>query len=458
MTAKWMQARQTRYAAFALTYTVIVLAVLAAANWLANRHNKSFDTTSDKRYTLSPQTEKIVKNLKQEITISYYDRTAQFPQARDLLGRYANLGSKLKIEYVDPTRKPQEARQLGIRTVPTILVRSAGKREEARNLTEEELTSALARVLKSGTTTVCFATGAGERSIEEASEAGYSGIKQLLERNNYKTEVLNLLEKPELPADCSIVVVAGPKVDYPQPVVDSLKKHVESGGRAMLMLEPPLDLGKDRIAENAALASLLAGWGVTPQKNQVLDISGVGSLYGLGPEVALASRYGTHPISRDMQRTATAFSIARSLEIKPGDKSNVEMIVSTSPNSFATDQLSGATRKIDPSKGEQKSYPVAAAGTYRTGEAGKEGRLVVVGSAEWASNYILGFGGNRDLFLNAMNWLSNDEELISIRPKDPQDRRLELNNNQMSLIRLISQFLIPLSVIAAGAIVWWRRR
>jgi ABC-type uncharacterized transport system involved in gliding motility auxiliary subunit len=226
----------------------------------------------------------------------------------------------------------------------------------------------------------------------------------------------------------------------------------------MFLLEPPLSAGRDRISENPALNALLAGWGVTPQKNQVLDVSGVGGIYGLGPEVALASRYGTHPISRDLKGTATAFSLARSLEIKPGDQSNAEMIVSSSPNSFATDQLSGETRRIDPSKGEKKSFPLGAAGTLRSGSGDKKGRFVVVGSAEWASNYILRFGGNRDFFLNAVNWLSSDEDLISIRPKDPTDRRLELNRSQMTMIRTVSQFLIPLTVILAGIVVWWRRR
>jgi ABC-type uncharacterized transport system involved in gliding motility auxiliary subunit len=325
-------------------------------------------------------------------------------------------------------------------------------------MTEEDLTSALIRALKTGEKTACFAAGAGEASLDESSEPGLSGVKDILEKNNYKVQTANLLEKPEVPKDCQILVVAGPRVDYPQPVVDAMKKFVEEGGSALLMTQPPLDDGKNKISDNKAFHDMLAGWGVTANRDQVLDASGIGGLYGLGPEVALASKYESHAIVRDMKGTAVALALARSLDVKSGDKTSVEKLVSSTPNSIATTQLSGATRRIDPAKAKTDSFTLAAAGTFRTGKENNEGRFVVVGSADWTANYILRFAGNRDLFLNMMNWLSADEDLISIRPKDPEDRRIQLTRAQMNMVRTVSQFLIPLAVIALGVMVWWRRR
>jgi ABC-type uncharacterized transport system involved in gliding motility auxiliary subunit len=245
-------------------------------------------------------------------------------------------------------------------------------------------------------------------------------------------------------------------------VVDALKNYIEKGGRGLFMLDPPLDAGKDKIAANDGLMKVLSGWGVTLNKDQVLDTSGIGGLYGLGPEVALANKYGTHPIVKEMKGSATAFAIVRSLDVKAGPNTSVETIVSTTNNSFATTQLSGKERKVDLSKGERKSFPVAAAGTYRvpaTGsEVAKEGRFVVVGSSDWAANYVLRFAANRDFFLNIVSWLSNDEDLISIRPKEPEDRRIQLTRAQMMMVRLVSQFVIPLIVILAGILVWLKRR
>jgi ABC-type uncharacterized transport system involved in gliding motility auxiliary subunit len=455
MTNEFLAARSTRSGAYLMIYLVIVLAVLATANWLANRHTKSFDFTSNKQYSLSDQTIKVVKDLKQDASIMYFDRTTSFPAGKDLLDRYSHLSPKLSVEYIDPFKKPQIAKQYGIRTAGTVLVKVGDKTQEARTPTEEEVTSALIRTLKTEQKTVCFTAGVGEPALDDQTEMGYSAVKDILEKSNYKVQTINVIEKPEIPAACSIVVLAGAKHDYPQPVVDAVKKVVEDGGRALFMLQPPLDDGKNKISDNKPLLDVLAGWGVTAERDQVLDASGVGGLYGLGPEVALANEYGTSPITRDMKGSATAFAITRSLEIKPTDKTSLEKLVSTSKNSISTTQLSGATRKIDPAKAKQGSFLVAASGTYR---GSKEGRLVTVGSSDWVANYVLRFAGNRDLFLNMINWLSNDEDLISIRPKEPEDRRIQLTKAQMSMVRSVSQFLLPLMIILGGILVWWRRR
>jgi ABC-type uncharacterized transport system involved in gliding motility auxiliary subunit len=251
-------------------------------------------------------------------------------------------------------------------------------------------------------------------------------------------------------------------VDYPAPVVDALKKFVEGGGHALIMTDPPIQTAKERVGENAALADVLKGWGVTVNKDMILDTSGVGGLYGMGPEVALATKYETHPIVREMKRTATAFPLVRSLDVKPGDKTTAEKLVSTTKASIAATNLNLASGSMQMPKGETQSYAVAAAGTYRTGQQkdaqNVEGRFVVVGSSDFMANYAIGFAGNRDLALNMLNWLSSDEDLISIRPKDPEDRRIQLTRAQMLMVRMVSQFMIPLLVILFGVMVWWRRR
>lgn len=458
MSHEWMKTRQTKFTAYATTYILVVVAVLVAVNWLANRYPKSYDATSNKRYSLSDQTIKVVKGLKEPVTISYFDDTGAFNGAKDLLDRYDALSSNLKVSYIDPIKKPQIARQYGVRARGSIIIERGDRRQEARSLTEEDVTSALIRVLKTAEKTVCFTTGEGEHSTDDTEQDGYSGAKEALTRDNYKVQTINLLEKPEVPGACTAVVIGGPHTDYPQPVVDKIKSYVENKGRVLFLLDPPIDAGKARYAENTALVQVLAGWGVTLNKDLVLETSGIGQLYGLGAETALATQYGTHPIVREMKRSATAVPLTRSLIAKPTDKTSVEKLISTSDSSVATTQLASLSQKIDPSKLEAKSYDVAAAGSYRTGTPNEEGRFVVVGSSDWIANYALRFAGNRDLFLNMMNWLSNDEDLISIRPKDPEDRRIELTRNQMYLVRVTSQFLIPLGVILAGVFVWLKRR
>jgi len=454
----WLKARQTKYTAYVTAYILVVLAILTAANWLANRHNKTWDSTANKRFSLSDQTIKVVRGLKKDAKIIYFDKTSEFTRARDLLDRYDNLSPRLVVEYIDPDKKPQAAKAQGVRSYGTIFVEANNKKEEAKSLTEEEITGALIRALKEGTRTVCAVSGSDEHSLDDTERGGYSNLKDLLERNNYKTRTISLLEKPEVPSDCTVLLVGGPRFDYVQPAVDAIKTYVENGGRALFLLDPPLKLGKSEISDNAALTKLLESWGVTLNKDLVLDTSGIGRIFGLGPEVPLVISYESHPIVREMKEIATAFPIARSVEVKSTDKTSPEKLFSTSSNSFATSNLSSPSIEINPARDKKGPLALAAAGTYNTGKEGSQGRFVVVGSAGWVSNNILRFNGNRDLFLNMMNWLSSDEDLISIRPKEPEDRRLTMTARQMKLVFYTSVVLLPLMALIAGVGVWWRRR
>jgi len=458
MQSEWMKARQTRFVAYAATYIIIIGAIISVANFLANRYNKSYDATANKRFSLSDQTQKIVKELKQDLHITYYDETSRFQTGKDLLDRYANLSPKVHVEYVDPFKKPTLARAAGIKAAPTTLVEIGTKREEAKSQTEEGVTGAIIRDLKGGTRTVCVVSGSGEHQIDDSERNGFSRLKELLTKDNYETKAINLLEKAEVPSECTVLLVGGPKSDYLDPQVNAIKTYVENGGRAMILLDPPLKIGRSEIAENPALTNVLASWGVTANKDLVLDPNPLGQLYGLGPEVPIVTAYDSHPIVNDLKGSMTGFPISRSLDIKNGDKTTVQKLFSSSDASFATSNLSSAEIRPDPAKDKKGPLVMAVAGSYNTGKPNSQGRFVVVGDSGWTANSFINFNGNRDLAMNAINWLASDEDLISIRPKEPEDRRINMNRTQFALLRLVSQFGLPAIVVIGGVMVWWRRR
>jgi ABC-type uncharacterized transport system involved in gliding motility auxiliary subunit len=455
---QFLKARQTKYAAYTAVYFVVVFAALVTANVLADRYDKSYDSTSNKRYSLSDQTIKIVKGLKQDATITYFDQSGRFQSAKDQLDQYANLSHKVHVVYVDPDKKPQLAREVGIKNYGTAVVQIGMNKQEAKSLTEEGITGAFIRDLKNTTRTVCFVTGNGEHQIDDSGRSGYSRLKELLGKDEYTAKSISLLQKAEVPAECTVLVVAGPNSDYQQPQVDAMRKYVEDGGRALFLLDPPLKIGRSEIADNDALASLLQSWGVTLDKDLILDLNPIGQLAGLGPQVALVTSYETHPIVREMKGSATGFPLSRSLEAKSAPKTSVEKLFGSSETSLATDKLNSPS--VDPNDPKNRKGPltIAAAGTYSTGKENSQGRFVVIGSSDWAANSFLGFNGNRDLALNTLNWLSSDEDLISIRPKEPEDRRITMTRSQMNWVRTVSQFVLPLIVIFGGVSVWWRRR
>jgi ABC-type uncharacterized transport system involved in gliding motility auxiliary subunit len=174
--------------------------------------------------------------------------------------------------------------------------------------------------------------------------------------------------------------------------------------------------------------------------------------------VALVTNYASQPIVDQLRGTATGFPLARSLEIKNTDKTNVQKLFDSSSTSLATSNLSSPSVNVNDPKNKKGPLTLAAAGTYNTGKENSQGRFVVIGSSTWAANRFIDFNGNNDLASNAVNWLSSDEDLISIRPKPQDDRRITMTARQLALVRAVSQFALPFAVVIVGVSVWWRRR
>jgi ABC-type uncharacterized transport system involved in gliding motility auxiliary subunit len=451
MASEFLKARQTRYGAFIAVYLIVVVAIVIVANWLADHHNKTIDVTSNKQFTLSDQTKKVTGNLKKPVTIYYFDRSDAYDRARDMLDRYKNLSSNIKVSYVDPEKKPDIARVEGARAMGDIIIDNGEKKETAKGLTEEELTGALVRASKSGARMACFVNGSGEHTLAETGREGYSTLKDALEKNNYKTDTISLIEKPEIPKTCNIVVVAGPKNDYLQPAIDALKAYVAGGGRAIFNFDPVLNLPNQKMGDTPQLAKLVGEWGVTPNPDVVLDLSSASRLFGqLSP---VSGSYTQHPIVRVMSDNATVFPLARSLEVK----SPAEALFSTTADSYSLTNPKLPIKESDLTSGKKGPFVLGAAATIGTGA--NAGRVIVVGSSTWMANNIMSAPiGNRDLALNMMNWLTSDEDLISIRPKEPEDRRLRVTGNAIRVLFLTSVVFLPLIVILSGVSVWWKRR
>lgn len=460
MNTERLKTRQTKYAAYATTYIIVILAVIVVANFLANRYNKTYDATANKRFSLSDETKKVINDAKGDVTIQYFDDADGMHTGKDLLDRYSALSPKVHIEYIDVMKKPQRARAENVTRKGTAIVELGTKQEEAKTFDEEGITGAMVRAIKGGTRTVCVITGSGEHRLDDTTPEGFSTFQTAVQKDNYVTKPVNLLEKAEIPGDCTLIVISGPSGDYIQPEVDAIKKYVENGGRALVMLDPPIKVGRKQTGDNDALDALLESWGVTVDKDLVLDENPLGQLAGLGPEVPLVTNYESHAIVNDLAGTATGFPVARSLEIKNGANTAVSKLFSTSANSFSTYNLSSAEIRIDPNKDKRGPFVLAAAGTYNTNKPNSQGRFVVVGNSRWASNSFIKVMGNGNVNLaqNIVNWLASDEDLISIRPKDQEDRRISLTTAQFLMVRSVSQFLLPLIVIVMGVMVWFKRR
>jgi ABC-type uncharacterized transport system involved in gliding motility auxiliary subunit len=468
--------RQTRLGSIAFSTVVVVLALLVAVNYLANRRNKRWDLTSNQQFSLSDQTRQLLQKLDAPVTVRVFAQPEQFQTYRDRLNEYAYQSRQVSVEYIDLDKQNVLAQQNKVEAYGTVVFDYKGRTERVTSSEEQQLTNGLIKVITGQQRKVYFVQGHGEKDTASTERAGYSAIVSGLQSDNFTTETLVLAQTGSVPADATVVVVAGPTADLLQPEVDALRKYVEAGGKLVALVDPP---GRDS-APLANLTAFLREWGIEVGNNVIIDISGVGQLIGTDESVPVAARYPSHPIVERF-RLLTAYPLARSVSAVSGGVNGrtAQIFTETSANAWGETDLADvfASGKVENDKAAdlQGPVPIGAAvsvsapnapappapaeGQAKPEEAPKpESRVVVVGDSDFAANFALGIQGNRDLFLNIVNWAAQQENLISIRPKDPEDRRLTLTASQQNTLFWASIIVVPAIIWGAGIYSWSRRR
>ena len=463
--------RQLKYGSNTLVLVLVVLGILGAANYLAARHTKRFDLTKDQRYSLSDQTRKVVAGLADEIKITYFQRTREMARGQDRLKEYQALSPKLKTEFVDPVQSPAKAQAYDVRGPwPILVIERGDKRERVSNDGEQDVTNALIKVTREGKKTVCLLKGEGERSGEESGERGFSGAKSSLTKSLYEVKNVFLLREKTVPKDCTVLVVGGPEKDPLPETTAAIRDWVGAGGKALVMVEAEL---KESYPN---LVALLKEWNLEAGKDVVVDVSGMGQLFGFSELAPLAIEYPWHAITKDF-KLPTLYGGARSIEAGKGTVEGVsaQNLVQTGEQSWAESDL-GLKGPIKFDEGKDRKGPIALAAVATVkGKAPTptpspapspapeetktpEGRVVAIGDADFASNALLGFQGNQDFFLNLVAWLAEDADMISIRPKEPENQAMFLSRGVTQNVAWLALVLLPGSFVIAGIVSWWRRR
>jgi len=280
------------------------------------------------------------------------------------------------------------------------------------------------------------------------------------------------MREKSVPADCTVLVVGGPDKDLLPETTGAIRDFVKNGGKALVMVEAEL---KEHYPN---LAALLGEWNIEAGSDVVVDVSGMGQLFGFSELAPLAIEYPWHPITKDF-RLPTLYGGARSVKAGKGTTEGVSVqdLVKTSPQSWAeSDLLLKDPIKFDEGKDRMGPVSLAAVATVK-GPAptptptpspapspapeepkAREGRVVAIGDADFATNSLLGFQGNQDFFLNVVAWLAEDADLISIRPKEPENQALFLSRQAQQNVAWIALVLLPGLFVILGVVTWWRRR
>jgi len=474
--ADFYRGRGARYGTLSIVSIVVFLGILVAVNYLGARRNKRWDLTANQVFSLSDQTVKILRELKEPVTFTVYERQDRQDVHRDRLEEFTYHSTQVKTAFVDPDREPARANEAKIETLPTIVIQHAGRTERVNSSNEQDLTNGLIKAVTGQAKKVYFTQGHGEKDAASSDRTGLSTITDAMKQDNFAVESLLLVTQKTVPDDATVVVIAGPTTDFFPPEIDALKTYVAKGGKVLVLLDPPAKAG----ATQPLLTQFLADWGINAGNDVVLDASGVGQMLGTGAEVPVAAQYPSHPITQGF-RVLTAYPMARSMSpIEGGSNSHVaQPLVSTSQQSWSESDISSLSTgkgqvEFNADKGDKQgpitlAAAVSAPATVTPKPANAspdspdqpgtpETRVVAVGDSDFAANTAIGVQGNRDFFMNSLNWLAQQENLIAVRPRQPQDQRLTLTADQQNRIMILSLLIIPGLVFATGVYTWWRRR
>ncbi len=463
-----LEARKRRLAggANAALSLLLLIGLLVAVNYLANRHHLRRDFTANRFYSLSDQTRRVLAGLDREVQVIAFYRTGdpEIDPVRDLLKEYDDLSPRLSFEVVDPDRQPARARRYPHLDYGTTMVDAGDRTERVKGADEQAFTNALIKVTHNEKKKIAFLTGHGEREVTDQSEPGYSLLRSRLVDEGYDVETLNLATETRVPEGIRVLVIAGAAKELLPPERQEVSSYLDGGGSALILADP---------APAASHADLLRPRGIELGNDLVVDVSGVGRLFGADEFLPMGIEYGQHPIT-DRFNLTTVFPQARSVRGRPDAPEGTEVveIVLTAPASWAEANPDRRPIKLD--EGDRQgpicvlaaaSRSVGADSTSRAPGAGATAtpparmmRLVVAGDADFCANGYSSFGGNLDLALNAIGWLAQEEDLIAIRPRSPEDRRVQLTQAQATAVGSVLLLAMPLAVVATGVAVWWRRR
>ena len=507
--------RKVRYGVNSLVITVVVLALVVIVYLVIFNHNARVDLTKIKRFSLSRQTVTILQGMEGPVKVyAFFSKQQSSAGISELLTGYKHFKKDLDFQVIDPDVNPGKVKEFGVEEYGQVIVEFGGKTEKIKATNEEGLTNALIKLSKTDQKSVYFVTGHGERSIEDYGNEGFDKIKSAIETENYKVSNVLLLREKKVPEDCAVLVAAGPKTDYSDYEISLIDDYVKGGGRVFFMVDPVFEG-----AELKKIEAFLDRYGIVLGNDVIVDpLSRVLSGDYFMPVI---NSYTYNPITKDF-RIATFMRLVRSVDTKDQQPENVfaRTMANTGDSSWAEtnikDLRAGKAVKFDQGVDKQGPVPIMAYATLSLEEpepvsqdtskeegksakaAGQEGGkkagrrarkeaaksgaqtedavqketpaatepvvkksdgiIMAAGDSDFVANSMYQTQGNKDLFLNSVNYLADRGDLISIRPKQQESVYLTLTAVQGRIALFISLILVPLVVIAVGLYINIHRR
>jgi len=449
----WLSKQTLMHGIDLLLLVVFVLGIVTLINYLAYQHNRRVDLSPDKTFSLSSRTRQVLDSLEHDVQATIFYDQQEGRAYHELMQLFAWASERFHYTFIDINKNPAKAQAFNISRKGAGIIEYMGKKEKVLQFEEHSIVNTLIRLMDTSVKTVRFTTGHGEKALtSQDPELGCAMIRQALEAENFKVAEILLMQQQRIPKDTMLLVICGPKKDFLTRELDMIDVYLKNGGRVMLLCDPfPLPEVEKYMRQK----------GVSLSRDFVIDKKS--KLFALDHMTPIVIPDRTHAIAEYMN-DAVVFPVCRSVfpvaAVAAAQKTAV--IAKSSPDSWAErDTQSVYAKKAVFDKGKDISGPVPVAlVTEIDGGAERPGLLMVFGDSDFITNYYHSILGNRDFFLNAVNWFAEKEVGLAPRPRPAQSPMsiLFLTKNESRLIFWSAVVIEPLLVLLAGlSVILWRR-
>ncbi|MFC1750025.1 GldG family protein [Pseudomonadota bacterium] len=444
-----------------IVFVLLFLGAVGLLAWVSKQYSYQADWTANARNTLSSASIDLLKEIKGEVRVQVFSSDVGPLRKRiaNLIERYQRYKSDFKLEFINPDVEPELVRELGITIDGELLLHYQGRQEKVSAWDEQSITNALQRLMRSDERWLVFVEGHGERSPFGEANHDLSSWAQELSVKGFSLQGINLATQGMIPDNTSVLVIAGPQVDFLPGEVAMIEAYLIRGGSLLWLTDPDGLYGLDVVAE------LL---GVTPEPGVIVDPTA--QMFAINdPTFTIVGDYGMHPVTRNFDvltifPRAVGLSFETALDQQSGWQGDA--FLTTSERGWSeTGVMAGEIEFNDMDDvpgpltvGISLTRSVARGDGDDSGDVSREQRVVVVGDGDFISNTYLGNGGNLALGMNMVNWLSQDDQLISIPVKTAVDGSLTLSQAHSLIIGFGFLLVLPLSLLGGGVAVWLKRR
>jgi len=431
-------------------FVLLLLLLVGLLGYLGREYNVQWDISQNGRNTLNQASAEILQKMDGPVTVTVYVtvQDARLGDIRKIISEFLRLYQRIKPDFtftfIDPTEHPKVTQEAGIKVNGEMVVTFNGRSEHLTIVNEQVFTNLLIRLVRSGEKLVMGLSGHGERRLDGRANHDLGEFGKQLSMKGFKTDSLNLAIAQDVPTNASVLIIASPQVNLLKGEVDKILAYVARGGNLLWLIDQESLRGLQPLAEKLSL-TLTPGVVVDPQSQQLkAPIT-----------FALGANYGQHPITRNFNNI-TIFPFARQISLNESKEWNGVSLVEVAQNGWVE------TGKLESDATFDEMYdvagPISIAAALRRTLQDREQHVVVIGSGHFLANSYLGNGSNLDFGINLINWLVEDENLITIQPRATLDSNLTMSKSALTVIVSVFLIILPLFFLVCGITVWWQRR